>query len=87
MTTSAGTYCKNADMVIEPAGMSADDLLVLLAVGRSGRYVTAADELGLNHTTISRRIANLERAIGGRLLARVAGGWELTELGLSLIHI
>ena len=61
--------------------LSADDLLVLLAVGRSGRYITAADELGLNHTTISRRIANLERAIGGRLLARVAGGWELTELG------
>lgn len=60
---------------------SADDLLVLLAVGRSGRYTTAADELGLNHTTISRRIAALEQSIGGRLLARAAGGWELTELG------
>jgi DNA-binding transcriptional LysR family regulator len=61
--------------------LSADDLLVLLAVGRSGRYVTAAEELGINHTTISRRIAALERSIGGRLLARVAGGWELTDLG------
>jgi len=60
---------------------SADDLLVLLAVGRTGRYTTAADELGLNHTTISRRIAALERAMGGRVLARVAGGWELTDLG------
>jgi len=60
---------------------SADDLLVLLAVGRSGRYTTAAEELGLNHTTISRRIAALEQALGGRLLARVAGGWELTDLG------
>jgi DNA-binding transcriptional LysR family regulator len=60
---------------------SADDLLVLLAVGRTGRYTMAADELGLNHTTISRRIATLERAMGGRVLARVAGGWELTELG------
>jgi DNA-binding transcriptional LysR family regulator len=66
-----------------PAGRrpSADDLLVLLAVGRSGRYTTAADELGMNHTTISRRIAALEQSIGGRLLARAAGGWELTELG------
>ena len=44
---------------------------MLLAVGRSGRYVTAAEELGLNHTTISRRIAALEQSIGGRLLARV----------------
>lgn len=60
---------------------SADDLLVLLAVGRSGRYTTAAEELGLNHTTISRRIAALERSIGGRVLARGAGGWELTDLG------
>ena len=50
---------------------SADDLLVLLAVGRSGRYTTAAEELGLNHTTISRRIAALEQSIGGRVLARV----------------
>ncbi|WP_157103764.1 LysR family transcriptional regulator [Nocardia harenae] len=60
---------------------SADDLLVLLAVGRSGRFVTAAEELGLNHTTVSRRIAALEHDLGGRVLTRVAGGWELTDLG------
>ncbi|WP_228829707.1 LysR family transcriptional regulator [Nocardia beijingensis] len=60
---------------------SADDLLVLLAVGRSGRFVTAAEELGINHTTISRRIAALEQTLGGRVLTRVAGGWELTDLG------
>ena len=65
----------------ETPKLSADDLLVLLAVGRSGRFVTAADELGLNHPTISRRIAALEQSVGGRLLARAAGGWELTELG------
>ena len=64
---------------------SADDLLVLLAVGRTGRYTTAAEELGLNHTTISRRIAALERAMGGRVLARVGGGWELTELGRAAL--
>jgi DNA-binding transcriptional LysR family regulator len=83
MTRSAGLVCKNAEVSTFPVGNrpSADDLLVLLAVGRSGRYTTAAEELGLNHTTISRRIAALEQAVGGRLLARVAGGWELTELG------
>ena len=64
---------------------SADDLLVLLAVARSGRYVIAADELGINHTTISRRIATLEQSLGGRLLVRVAGGWELTDLGRSAL--
>jgi DNA-binding transcriptional LysR family regulator len=61
--------------------LSADDLLVLLAVGRSGRYTNAADELGVNHTTIARRIAALEESLGGRLLARVGGGWELTDRG------
>ncbi|MGV9664389.1 LysR family transcriptional regulator [Nocardia niigatensis] len=60
---------------------SPDDLLVLLAVGRTGRYVSAAEELGINHTTISRRIAALEQALGGRVLIRGASGWELTELG------
>jgi DNA-binding transcriptional LysR family regulator len=64
-----------------PGRPSADDLLVLLAVGRSGRFVTAAEELGINHTTISRRIAALEQTLGGRVLTRVAGGWELTDLG------
>ncbi|WP_019348397.1 MULTISPECIES: LysR family transcriptional regulator [Mycolicibacterium] len=69
------------DGVRRPGRPSADDLLVLLAVGRSGRYTAAADELGINHTTISRRVAALEQALGGRVLTRAGGGWELTELG------
>lgn len=81
MANDAGNICENADMTGPARRPSADDLLILLAVGRSGRYVTAAEELGINHTTISRRIAALEQSVGGRLLARVAGGWELTELG------
>lgn len=60
---------------------SADDLLVLLAVSRSGHFTAAAASLDLNHTTVSRRIAALERALNGRVLSRSAGGWELTELG------
>jgi DNA-binding transcriptional LysR family regulator len=83
MAKHAALVCKNADM---PGShplqrLSADDLLVLLAVGRSGRYVAAAEQLGIDHTTVARRISALEQSIGGRLLARAAGGWELTELG------
>ena len=81
MAKHAGQICKNADMTSPGRHLSADDLLVLLAVGRSGRYVTAADELGINHTTIARRIAALEQSMGGRLLTRTGGGWELTDLG------
>ncbi|HZU94671.1 MAG TPA: LysR family transcriptional regulator, partial [Microbacterium sp.] len=31
------------------------DLLILLAVARTGRFTTAGESLGLNHTTVSRR--------------------------------
>ncbi|WP_223935498.1 LysR family transcriptional regulator [Arthrobacter sp. StoSoilB5] len=64
-----------------------DDLLILLAVSRSGKFTTAAQALGLNHTTVSRRIAALEKALGGRVLARAAGGWEVTELGAEAVLV
>jgi len=64
-----------------------DDLLVLLAVSRSAKFTTAAQALGLNHTTVSRRIAALEKTLGGRVLSRAAGGWELTELGAEAVLV
>ncbi|MFE5308265.1 LysR family transcriptional regulator [Isoptericola sp. NPDC056605] len=60
---------------------SPDQLLVLLEVARTGRYTTAAEVLGVNHTTVARNVAALERALGGRVLVRGADGWELTRLG------
>ncbi|WP_307815636.1 LysR family transcriptional regulator [Myceligenerans indicum] len=60
---------------------SPEHLLVLLEVARSGRYTTAAQALGLTHTTVARNIAGLNRALGGRVLVRGADGWELTALG------
>ena len=64
-----------------------DDLLVLLAVSRSAKFTTAAQALGLNHTTVSRRIAALEKALGGRVLSRSTAGWELTELGEEAVRV
>ncbi len=81
MTRNAPPICKTADVPVP----SADDLLILLAVGRTGRYVSAADQLGVNHTTISRRIAALEQAIGARVLTRVGAGWELTDRGREVL--
>ncbi|MFS0910665.1 LysR family transcriptional regulator [Microbacterium sp. 179-I 3D2 NHS] len=65
--------------------LSADDLLVLLAVARTGRYTSAGQQLGLNHTTIARRITALEAQLGGRVVSRADGGWELTALGTKAI--
>ena len=61
-------------------------LLVLLAVARTGRFTTAGEALGLNHTTVSRQIAALEKSLGGRSLARTVGGWELTDLGRRAVR-
>lgn len=82
MTKRALSVCRIADMKPKP-----DDLLILLAVSRSGKFTTAAQALGLNHTTVSRRIAALEKALGGRVLARAAGGWEVTELGAEAVLV
>lgn len=60
---------------------SPDHLLVLLAVARTGRFTAAADELGVNHTTVAWNIQALERALGDRVLVRGADGWVLTALG------
>lgn len=81
MANIAPQICEYAEVPDGSRLPNPDDLMVLLAVGRSGRFSAAAENLGLNHTTVSRRIAALERALGGRLLARGGGGWELTDLG------
>lgn len=65
--------------------MRADDLLLLLEVARSRSFVQTGHSLGLDHTTISRRITGLEKQLGNRVVDRNAHGIELTELGRSLL--
>jgi DNA-binding transcriptional LysR family regulator len=65
--------------------VSADDLRYLLAVARAGRMVTAAAMLGVEHTTVRRRIDRLETALGVRLLDRSADGWSLTAIGRQVV--
>ena len=67
--------------VPHPLDVSTDDLRYLLAVARSGRLVSAAALLGVDHTTVRRRLDRLEAALGARLLDRGADGWELTAIG------
>ena len=71
-----------ADMDTTP-----NDLLVLLAVSRTSKFTTAAHNLGLTHSTVSRRIAALEKSLGGRVLARSDDGWELTDLGERAVAV
>lgn len=64
--------------------MSAEDLRYLLGVARTGRMVAAAAALGIDHSTVGRRIRRLERDLGVPLLVRTAEGWELSEVGEAI---
>ena len=59
-------------------GYSWDDLRFLLAVARAGTLSGAARSLGVNHTTVSRRIQALEEHVGVRLFERLSSGWATT---------
>ncbi|RBP67100.1 DNA-binding transcriptional LysR family regulator [Brevibacterium sanguinis] len=67
--------------------ISPEDLLTLLAVARLGKFTAAAHSLGLNHTTVSRRIAALEKAYGERVLVASPDGWELSAAGRELLPV
>ncbi len=62
-----------------------DDLRFFLAVARSGRLTAAARQLGAEHTTVSRRITNLENDMNAKLFERRPQGYSLTEQGNKLL--
>jgi DNA-binding transcriptional LysR family regulator len=61
------------------------DLLYLLEIARKRTHVAAAAALGVNHTTVARRIRALEREVGDRLFVASIAGWELTPAGRKLV--
>ncbi|MDQ6969724.1 MAG: LysR family transcriptional regulator [Mariprofundus sp.] len=64
--------------------MNWDNLRLFLAVAREGSISGAARKLGVQHSTVSRRIRTLEQNMGVRLIERKKSGYELTPAGESL---
>lgn len=58
-----------------------DDLRLFLAVARAGSLSGAARALGVNHSTVFRRIGAFETALGVRLFDRLPNGYSLTAAG------
>jgi molybdate transport repressor ModE-like protein len=56
-------------------------LQFFLAVAESGSIQQAARRLGVNHSTVLRRLAALEAQLGCRLFDRLPGGYALTAAG------
>ena len=61
-----------------------DDLRVFAALARAGSLSAAARELNVDHATVGRRIAALERALGLRLIDRLPRRAPLTPHGLAV---
>lgn len=61
------------------------DLRYFLAVAECGSTLTAAKQLGVNQSTVHRRIIELERGIGHALVHRHPSGYKLTEFGEALL--
>jgi len=62
-----------------------DDIRYFLAVVESGSVTAAAAHLGVNHSTVSRRVSAFESALGTRLFDRGPVGWAITSSGENLL--
>lgn len=58
-----------------------DDARFVLALARSGSIRGAAKSLAVNHTTVSRRIAALEKKLSARLFEQTPAGYVMTASG------
>ncbi len=61
-----------------------DDLRVFLALTRAGSLSAAARALGVEHTTVARRVEGLERDLGVTLFERLPRAWRPTADGAAL---
>ena len=67
-------------MTLEP-----NDLLLIARVVEAGSFSRAAQRVGLPKSTVSRRISELERRLGERLLQRSTRKLAVTEFGISVL--
>jgi DNA-binding transcriptional LysR family regulator len=58
-----------------------NDIVVFIRVVEAGSFTAAARLLGMPKTTVSRRIASLEREVGVRLVQRTTRSLNMTDAG------
>jgi DNA-binding transcriptional LysR family regulator len=62
-----------------------DDIQYFLAVARHGSTLAAGRALNVNQSTVHRRLTELERRTGCRLVERHPTGYRLTDLGHEMV--
>jgi DNA-binding transcriptional LysR family regulator len=63
-----------------------DDVRYFLAVARGGSVRAAAGRLGVNHSTVLRRVAQLEERLGVRMFEKLPSGYRLTAAGEEVLE-
>lgn len=63
-----------------------DDVRYFLAVARGGSVRSAANRLKVNHSTVLRRIAQLEECLGAQVFEKLPAGYRLTLAGREIIE-
>ncbi len=67
--------------------MDWDDIRHFLAVARGGSVRAAAERLGVNHSTVLRRIAQLEDRLGAQMFEKRPQGYRLTAAGEEVLEL
>jgi DNA-binding transcriptional LysR family regulator len=62
-----------------------DDLKHFLAVARNGSTLAASRALGVDQSTVQRRLTELERRLAQALVKRHTTGYRLTEFGQAML--
>jgi DNA-binding transcriptional LysR family regulator len=70
---------------MSPMNLEPNDLLLFARVVEAGSFSRAAAQVGLPKSTVSRRIAALEAALGERLLLRTTRKLHITDFGSSVL--
>ncbi len=63
-----------------------DDVRFFLAVARGGSVRAAAERLKVNHSTVLRRVAQLEERLGAQVFEKLPSGYRLTDTGEEVLE-
>jgi DNA-binding transcriptional LysR family regulator len=72
-------------MTHSPHAFDWDDLKYLLGVARHGSTLAAGRALGVDQSTVQRRLMELERRLGQALVQKLPTGYRLTEFGQAML--
>jgi len=67
--------------------LSWDDFRVIKAIADSRSLNGAAQTLNVNHSTVFRRLGQIEQQLGSRLFDRGRGGYALTPAGEEMVRL